>query len=79
MNNGQALSSEKRFLSPRRGSNPKPSDDRGHAQTIELPTCTSAHHLSLGSSMVRPSHRSSEGCGLDPRLGLRNRFSEDRG
>ena len=28
--------------------------------------------------MVRASYRSSSGCGLDPRLGLRNRFSEDR-
>ena len=41
-------------------------------------TCSSALHLSLGSSMVRASHRSSEGCGFDPRLGLKNRFSEDR-
>ena len=32
----------------------------------------------LGSSMVRASHRSSEGCMFDPRLGFRNRFSEDR-
>ena len=30
------------------------------------------------SSMVRASHQSSEGCGFDPRLGLRNRFSEVR-
>ena len=29
-------------------------------------------HLSPGSSMVRASHRRSEGCGFDPRLGLRN-------
>ena len=28
--------------------------------------------------MVRASHQSSEGCGLDPCLGFRNRFSEDR-
>ena len=41
-------------------------------------TCTLAVHLSLGSSMVRESHRSWEGWGFDPRLGLRNRFSEDR-
>ena len=34
--------------------------------------------MSLGSSMVGASHRSSEGCGFDPHLGLRNRFSEDR-
>ena len=27
--------------------------------------------------MVRVSHRSSEGCSFDPRLRLRNRFSED--
>ena len=33
-----------------------------------------AHHLSLGSSMVRASHRSSEGCGFDPHLGLGNHF-----
>ena len=36
--------------------------------------CTLAHHLSLGSSMVRASYRSSEGCGFDPRLGLRNHY-----
>ena len=30
--------------------------------------------LSLGSSLVRVSHWSSEGCGFDPRLGLRNHF-----
>ena len=36
----------------------------------------SAHHLSRGSSMVSGSYQSSEGCGFDPRLGLRNRFSE---
>ena len=41
-------------------------------------TCTLAHYLSLGSSMVRASYRSSEGCGFNPRLGLRNRFSEYR-
>ena len=35
---------------------------------------TLAHHLSLGSSMVRPSNWSSEGCGFDPCLGLRNHF-----
>ena len=29
-------------------------------------------HLSLGSSTVRASHRRSEGCGFDSRLGLRN-------
>ena len=29
-------------------------------------------HLSLGSSMVRASHRRSEVCGFDSRLGLRN-------
>ena len=31
-------------------------------------------HLNLGSSMVRASHRRSEGCGFDSRLGLRNIF-----
>ena len=36
--------------------------------------CTLAHHLSLGTSMVRASHRSSEGCGFNPCLGLRNHF-----
>ena len=41
-------------------------------------TCNWARHLSVGSLMVRTSHRSSEGCGLDPRLLLRNRFSEVR-
>ena len=37
MNVCQALSSEKRFLSPRRGSNPQLSDDQGDGLTIELP------------------------------------------
>ena len=41
-------------------------------------TCTLAHHLSLGNSMVRASYWSSEGCRFDPRLGLRNCFSEYR-
>ena len=36
--------------------------------------CNLARHLSLGSSMVRASNRSSEGCGFDPRLGLRYHF-----
>ena len=36
---------------------------------------TLACHLSLGSSIVRASHRSSEGCGFHPSLGLRNCFS----
>ena len=30
----------------------------------------------VGSSMVRASHRSSESCGFDPRMGLRNHFSD---
>ena len=37
MNVRQALSSEKWFLSPRQRSNPRPSDDRWDALTIELP------------------------------------------
>ena len=37
---------------------------------------TSAFHLSLGSSMVRESCRSSKGCILDPHLEIRIRFSE---
>ena len=37
MNVRQTLSSEKRFLSPRQGSKPQPSDDRWDAPTIELP------------------------------------------
>ena len=37
MNLRQALTSEKRFLSPRRGSNSQPSDDRRDALTNELP------------------------------------------
>ena len=41
-------------------------------------TCTLPCHLSLYSSMVGVSHRSSGGCGFDPHLGLRNRFSEYR-
>ena len=32
------------------------------------------HHLGLGSSMVRASHWSTEGCGFDPHLWLRNHF-----
>ena len=52
MNVRPVLSSEKRFLSHRRRSNPQPSDDR--------------------------RERLSEGCGFDPCLELRNRFSEDR-
>ena len=40
--------------------------------------CTLARHLSLGSSMVRAPHRSSKGCGFNPRLGLRSRSSEVR-
>ena len=31
--------------------------------------------LSAGLGLVRASHQSSEGCGSDPRIGLRNRFS----
>ena len=38
--------------------------------------CTSARHLSLGISMVRATRLRSEGSGLDPNLGLRNRFSD---
>ena len=41
-------------------------------------TCTLAHHLSLGSSMLRASYRSSEGCRFDSCLGLRNRFFEEQ-
>ena len=119
MNVCQALTAEKRFLSPRRGPNLQPSDDQWDALTIELPrlqwwaqvqckisprsyvyciywldiilnilwllvgqhkygTCILAHHLRVGSSMVRTSHRSSEGCEFDPRLALRNCFSEVR-
>ena len=38
-------------------------------------TCNLARHLSLGSWMVRASHRSSEGCGFDSHPGLKNHFS----
>ena len=31
-------------------------------------------HQNPGSSMVRASHRRSEGCGFDPRLGFRDIF-----
>ena len=41
-------------------------------------TCTLAYYLSLGSSMVTASLRSSEGWGFNSRLGLRNRFPEVR-
>ena len=41
-------------------------------------TCARAQLLSLGSSMVSASHRSSHSCGFDPPLRLRNRFSEVR-
>ena len=39
-----------------------------------MPNLHLAHHLTLGSSMVRASHLSSEDCGFDPHLGLRNQF-----
>ena len=35
-----------------------------------------AHHLTLGSWMVRASHRSPQGCGFGSPLGLSNRCSE---
>ena len=41
-------------------------------------TYTFAHYRSLGSSMVRASHQSSESCRFDPCLEPRNHFSEDR-
>ena len=41
-------------------------------------TGTLGHHLNFGSSIFRASHRSSDGCEFDPRLGLRNRFPENR-
>ena len=63
----------KRFLSPRRGSNPQPSDDRWDSLIIELPRVRWWILM-----MVRASHWSSEGCGFDPHLGFRNRFSDDR-
>ena len=37
-------------------------------------TCTLARHQSLGSSVVRSSFRSTEGCGFDPCLRLINHF-----
>ena len=40
-------------------------------------TCSLAHYLSLGSSMVGVFHRSEE-CGLDPPSGAQKSFSEDR-
>ena len=40
MNVRQALSPEKRFLSPRLGKNPQSSDDQRDALTIELPRLT---------------------------------------
>ena len=50
-------------------------DERSSSSILLGRTCTLVHHLSLGSSMVKASHRSSlEGWGFDPRLGLRNRF-----
>ena len=123
-----SITKKKRFLSPRRGSSPQPSDDWWDALTIELSilrwqtnmqvrdmcdlsgshnmlimlliryifwkygsleiswiiylqicrTCTFACYLGLGHSVVTASHQSSEGCGFDLRLGLWNRFSEDR-
>ena len=33
-------------------------------------SCTLARHPSLGRSIIRASHRPSEGCGFDPRMGL---------
>ena len=44
------------------------------ALTNRYISCPSLCHLSPGSSMVRASHWRSDGCGFDPRLGLRNIF-----
>ena len=87
MNDRQALYSEKQFLSPRRGSNPQLSDDRKNVWPLSYqdsdgePRCKFdvqliIYHIYLGSSMVRACNQSSEGCGFDLRLGLRNRFLE---
>ena len=43
---------------------------------VALYTQKNGHPLGLGSSMAGVSLQSSEGCGFDHRLGLRNRFSE---
>ena len=51
MNDRQALSSEKRFLSPRRGSNPQPSHDRWDAVTIHMVS------QSTSSAYVRPEQK----------------------
>ena len=45
-------------------------------KTISEPQSTWARHLSSGSSMVKASHWSTEGCGFDNCLGLRKRFYE---
>ena len=92
------LSSEKRFVSPRKGPNPQPSDDWWDALTTELPKlrwramvrvqhmwclCSSYDMLIIplkdNNNYVNSSNEvnNSEGCGFDPRLGLRNHFSED--
>ena len=51
-----------------------------HMSTIYMKQYTNltfAHHLSLCSSMVRASHRRSEGYGFDSRQGLRKFFWEN--
>ena len=50
------------------------------ALTIELPRLRwGAQRLErLTDYQTLVAHRSSMGCGFDPRLGLRNRFSENR-
>ena len=47
-------------------------------KTISEPQTRIEPATTVNSSMVRALHRSSESCGLDPRLGFRNRFSENR-
>ena len=70
--NYQWLKTLKLLLREMNGRQALYSENDSEPQTgIEPATCTLAHHLSLSSSMVRASHRSSEGCGFDPRLGLR--------
>ena len=62
----------KMFLSPRRESNIAVRVSRLRTGTYRA--WPSLCHLSPGSSMVRASHRRSEGCGFASRLGLRNIF-----
>ena len=62
------------FANPENISEPQTGIEPATSLTNQDISQPSLCHLSLGSSMVRASHRRSEGCGFDSRLGLRNIF-----